>query len=434
MNAPATTKKVTLAARKTAKATKQTGPLKLFDRDGLYLLVAVAGSKTWMLAYRFGDKQMTYKIGPYPQIELDEARDLAHEKRQLLRAGINPRAADEQQKAKNIAAAESTLWATCEAWLEHREGSWALKTGKRARNFLERYVRDDLGKLPVGSVDAGMVFNLISDIAKGRTGKERRAAAPTSALAVRQMLGEVYRFAIGTGRASVNPVSMMKAGDAVKKPRTKNNRSLNPDQLKTLLIAIEGATLSIPVRAAVRLLFLTAVRTNELIGSTWGEFDLDSALWTIPASRMKGREEHVVPLSTQAVSILRDLHRLTGKEAWVFRNYRDPKKHMGNTTLTNMFRRLGFNDEAWFRGHGCRGTFSTWANETGFNRDHIEKQLAHVEKDSVRLAYNSARWLPQRRTMMQQWADTLDSLLAAQAQPQEEEAIHPQGALVQSTA
>ncbi|RZF29968.1 DUF4102 domain-containing protein [Paraburkholderia sp. UYCP14C] len=422
MNTPASPKKPALSARKTAKATAGTGPLKLADRDGLYLLVSVAGSKNWMLAYRFDGKQRTYKVGSYPQIDLDAARDIAHEKRQLVRAGIDPRVHDEQQRAKNIADQESTLWSVCEAWLDHRDGSWAPRTGVRARNFLERYVRDGLGKLPVGLVDAGMVFSLVSDIAKGKTGKERRGNAPTTALAVRQMLGEVFRYAIGTGKATANPVTMMKAGDAVKKPRTRNNRALNLAQLGTLLNAIEGATLSPVVRAAVRLMFLTAVRTNELIGARWTEFDLDGALWTIPASRMKGREEHLVPLSEQAVTLLRDLRKLTGASAWVLPNARDDKRHMGNMSMDNVFVRLGFNGEAWFRGHGARGTFSTWANEADFSSDWVEKQLSHVEKDSVRLAYNAARWLPQRRTMMQRWADTVDSLLAPQAQAQHDPA------------
>lgn len=410
---------------KLIKSTKVLGkPVKLADGDGLYLHLAVAGSATWMLAYRFGERQLAYRIGPHPQIDLDEARDIAHEKRQLLRAGIDPRAHDEQEKAKNIAAQGSTLWSVCEDWLEHRAGTWAPRTETRARNFLERYVRDGLGKLPVASVDAGMVHTLISDIARGRTGKERRAAAPTSALAVRQMLNEVFRFAIGTSRASVNPVAMMKASDAVKRTtKPRHNRALNADQLKVLLTAVEGATLTVPVRAAVRLLFLTAVRTNELIGARWDEIDLDAALWTIPASRMKGRAEHLVPLSSQAVALLRDLRKLTGGGEWVFPNYRDASRHMGNTSLTGMFVRLGCTDEDWFRGHGCRGSFSTWANEHDFNRDHIEKSLAHIEKDTVRLAYNSARWLPQRRVLMQSWANMIDSLLAPQAQPQEREAL-----------
>jgi integrase len=416
MNTTASSKKPALASRKTIKAGAK--PIKIADRDGLYLHVAVAGSKIWMLAYRFGDRQKTYKIGPYPQIDLDEARDIAHERRQLIRAGIDPRKADEQQKAKNVAAQESTLWSTCEAWLDHRHGTWATRTGERARNFLTRYVKNGLGKLPIDSVDAGMVFTLISDIAKGKTGHERRGSAPTTALSVRQMLGEVFRFAIGTGRASVNPVVMMKASDAVKKPKTRNNRALNLDQLRDVLTAVERATLSTTVRSAVRLMFLTAVRTNELIAARWTEIDLDNGLWTIPASRMKSREEHLVPLSNQAVSILRDLHKLTGKQEWVLPNARDDRRHMGNVTMNNVFVRLGFNDDSWFRGHGCRGTFSTWANENDFNRDWVEKQLAHVEKDQGRLAYNAARWLPQRKVMMQRWADTIDTLVAPQQEEQ----------------
>lgn len=411
MSTLATPKKPTISTRKTIKATDR--PIKLSDRDGLYLHVAVAGSKTWHLAYRFDGKQRLYKIGPYPQIDLDEARNIAHDQRKLVATGIDPREHDEQKKLKNQASQQSTLWSVCVDWLEHRDGTWAPRTGERARQFLERYVRDGLGTLPVAAVDAGMIHGLLTGIAKGKikTGKERRAGAPTVALAVRQSLNEVFRFAIGTGRATVNPVAMMKAADAVKRTtKPRHNRALNSGQLRELLLAIDGATLTTITRSAVRLLFLTVVRTGELIGARWAEIDFDGALWTIPPERMKGREEHVVPLSVQAVTLLRDLHRLTGTGEFVFPNYRDATRHMGNTSLNNMFVRLGFIDEQWFRGHGARGTFSTWANEHDFPADHVEKQLAHRERNAVRLAYNSARWLPQRRTMMQEWAHVLDTL------------------------
>lgn len=420
MNASASPKKPTIAARKTIKATDR--PLKLTDRDGLYLHVAVAGSKVWHLAYRFDDKQRVYKIGPYPQIDLDEARDIAHEQRKLVVAGIDPREHAEQKKLKNQASQQSTLWSVCVAWLEHRDGTWAPRTGERARRFLERYVKDGLGQLPVASVDAGMIHNLLTGIAKGtiKTGKERRAGAPTVALAIRQSLNEVFRFAIGTGRATVNPVTMMRAADSVKRTtRPRHNRALNAGQLRELLVAVDGATLTTITRAAVRLLFLTAVRTGELIGARWTEIDLETALWTIPPHRMKGREEHVVPLSVQAVALLRDLHQLTGTGGYVFPNYRDDKQHMGNTSLTSLFVRLGFVGDKWFRGHGVRGTFSTWANELDIPADHVERSLAHRERNAVRLAYNSARWLPQRRALMQRWADALDALAVPEQDEQE---------------
>lgn len=402
----------TISARHKAKATPETGPIKISDRDGLYLRVAVNGSKTWHLAYSFGGKQRTYRIGDYPMVDLDDARDIAHDRRKLIAAGIDPAMHDEHQRIKNITAAADTLWSICESWLDHRAGTWSKRTGDRARQFLERYVRDGLGKLPIRDINAGHVHDLLTGIAKGkiRTGKERREGAPSVALAVRQMLNEVWRHAIGTARAKENPVAMMRAGDVVKKPKTKHNKALNDVELRRILQAVEGATLLPNSRAAVRLLFLTAVRTGELIAARWSEFNFDDGVWSIPAERMKSRLPHVVPLSVQAVRILREHKLMTGGSEWVFPNYRDGKRHMGNTTLNNVFVRLGFVDDAWFRGHGCRGSFSTWANENDWPVDHVERSLAHVERNAVRASYNAARWLPQRRALMQAWADHLDSV------------------------
>ena len=403
----------TIAQRKTAKATPATGPLKISDSNGLYLHCAVSGSKTWMLAYRFNEKQKFYKVGPYPTLDIDDARDIAREKRKLLRAGIDPTDHDEQTRARNQRTQACTLNTIADEWFTEQETRWVATTTQKILNSYNTYARNGLGRLPIAMVDAAMIHTLIRGIAKRTraTGNEIKATgAPHVALRLRQALDAIFRYAIGTGRATINPVAMMRTRDAIKLPKARHNRALTKDELREVLRKLRDASMYRSTRCAIFFMLRTGARTSEVVNATWDEFDLDEALWSVPAERMKNRHPHLVPLSHQIVSMLRDLYRHTGHQQWVFLGRKG--QPLCDESPNAVFKRIGLDGDDWFRGHGSRGTFATILAEEGkHSAEVVEKQLAHVQQNKVRLAYtHSAKFLAQRRALMQSWSDMFEEL------------------------
>lgn len=397
-------------------------PYKLADTARLYLLVSKAGSKHWKWNYRLDGKDCTYSIGEYPQIGLAQARSLRDEARKIVEQGIHPLQHKKIQQAKFKHEIATTFWGVAEEWIEHRRASWSPTYAKQVESTMGRYIKDgSIGLLPIKQITAVEIFELITGVAKrkSRKGAERRDEAPNLARLLRQWCSGVFRHAIVSGRAETNPVAALAAGDMVTRPKVKHNRALTPDELRSLLIALHDFGGMRSTGIAIELLMLTFVRTAELRQAEWSEFDLDNKKWVIPAGRMKIKDagDHLVPLSSQAVELLKELRNICGKTApghrqWLFRNIRNTDDCMSATTINRALERMGFNgkDSIGFSAHGFRGTASTLLHEMKYRPEVIELQLAHKERNSVKAAYNNAQHIPERVTMMQHWADYLDGL------------------------
>ena len=371
-------------------------PYKLFDERGLYLLVTPTGNRLWRLRYRMGALEKLLALGAYPDVPLKRAREKRDEARKLIADGIDPNA---RRKAERSAQAE-TFEAVANEWLELHKSSLAPETipmlGTRLRSFLYPYI----GSRPVADIRAQELLAVLRRIeARGRHETAHR---------VRALAGRVLRYAVATGRAPHDVAADLK--DALAPVKSKNFASVtDPRRVGELLRAIHGYG-GHPVTAlALKLAPLVIVRPGELRAAEWSEFDLENADWRIPAARMKMREPHVVPLSRQALAILRELQPLARGGRYLFPSLRTRDRPMSDNTINAALRRLGYTSEEQ-TGHGFRSMASTLLNEQGFPPDVIELQLAHAERSKVRAAYNKAQRLPERRKMMQAWADYLEGL------------------------
>jgi integrase len=371
-------------------------PYKLFDERGLYLLVTPTGNRLWRLRYRMGALEKLLALGAYPDVPLKRAREKRDEARKLIADGIDPNA---KRKAERSAQAE-TFEAVANEWLELHKSSLAPETismlGTRLRSFLYPYI----GSRPVAVITAQELLAALRRIeARGRHETAHR---------VRALAGRVLRYAVATGRAPHDVAADLK--DALAPVKSKNFASVtDPRRVGELMQAIHGYS-GHPVTAlALKLAPLVFVRPGELRAAEWSEFDLENADWRIPAARMKMGEPHVVPLSRQALAILRELQPLARGGRYLFPSLRTRDRPMSDNTINAALRRLGYSSEEQ-TGHGFRSMASTLLNEQGFPPDVIELQLAHAERNKVRAAYNKAQRFPERRKMMQAWADYLESL------------------------
>ena len=371
-------------------------PYKLFDERGLYLLVTPTGNRLWRLRYRMGALEKLLALGAYPDVPLKRAREKRDEARKLIADGIDPNA---RRKAERSAQAE-TFEAVANEWLELHKSSLAPETipmlGTRLRSFLYPYI----GSRPVADIRAQELLAVLRRIeARGRHETAHR---------VRALAGRVLRYAVATGRAPHDVAADLK--DALAPVKSKNFASVtDPRRVGELMRAIHGYG-GHPVTAlALKLAPLVFVRPGELRAAEWSEFDLENADWRIPAARMKMGEPHVVPLSRQALAILRELQPLARGGRYLFPSLRTRDRPMSDNTINAALRRLGYTSEEQ-TGHGFRSMASTLLNEQGFPPDVIELQLAHAERNKVRAAYNKAQRLPERRKMMQAWADYLEGL------------------------
>ena len=374
-------------------------PYKLSDEKGLYLLVTLAG-KYWRYDYRFADKRKTLAIGVYPEVTLAEARDKRDKARKLLAELIDPGAHKKATKQSITLGGENSFEIVAREWFSKFEPGWAKNHSTKIIRRLEQNIFPWLGSKPVGEITAPDLLTTLRRM-------EGRGAIETAHRA-QQNCGQIFRYAIATGRAARDPAADLRG--ALPPTRQKHHATItDPKAIGELLRAIDGYQGTLVGRCAMQLAPLVFVRPGELRKAEWSEFDLDSAEWRIPAKRMKMREQHTVPLSSQATSILRELHALTGNNRYVFPGARTNGRPMSENTVNAGLRRLGYTN-ADMTGHGFRSMASTLLNEKGWNRDAIERQLAHAERDTVRAAYNYAEHLPERIKMMQAWSDYLDSL------------------------
>jgi integrase len=389
-----------LSDAKVRNAKPRTKPYKLTDGEGLFLVIMPSGSKYWRLRYFIADKEKALALGVYPEVTLADARDRRAQARKVLAAGSDP--GEEKKEAKRLVAFKSanTFETVAREWLEKRKHAWAPITTEVKLGRLERHVLPKLGKRPIADITPPEVLAMLRVVEdKGTLDTARRAM---------QLCGQIFMYAIATGRAERNPVPDLRG--ALKTPVVKHRAFLMASELPAYLKKLDVYDGSPQTKLALRLLLLTFVRTVELRGAQWTEIDWDQAEWRIPAERMKMRELHIVPLSTQAIAALRQLEKLSGKRQYVFPNEHNPATFMSENTMLFALYRMGYHSRA--TAHGFRSTASTVLNEHGFRADVIERQLAHSERNAVRAAYNYAQYLRDRRKMMQWWADYLDEAAA----------------------
>lgn len=374
-------------------------PHKMYDGGGLYLLVHPNGSRYWRLKYRHAGKERLLAVGVYPEVSLAEARNRAAEARKLVKAGLDPVHHRRVQLASSAAESAQTFKAMAEEWLATRAGAWSPSYAEGVRAALAANLYPQIGGMPIRQITVPIMREALLPM-------ERRGTLVALAK-TRMWASGVFRYAIATGRAEQDPAAPLRGTFKTRKP--KNFPALTKaDELGQLLIAIDSYDGSVVTRLALKLLALTFVRTTELRGAEWSEFDLDNATWTIGAERMKMRVPHVVPLSRQALKVLKEIKALTGNSRFVFPNERRPQLPMSENTVLYALYRLGYHGRA--TGHGFRASASTLLNELGFDADVIERQLAHQERNKVRAAYHRAEYLSDRREMMQRWADCLEEL------------------------
>lgn len=339
-------------------------------------------------------------LGVYPDVGLADARDKREAARKLVAAGVDP---TEHRKAVKVALVESTedtFEAIAREWFGSFSKHWVPGHADKVIRRLELNVFPCIGARPIKAITAPELLAVLRRV-------EARGANETAHRAL-QVCGRVFRFAVATGRAERDPSRDL--GGALAPTKEKHLASItDPEEVGALLRAIDAYDGSWITRCALRLAPLVFVRPGELRAAQWAEFDFEKAEWRIPATRMKMRVQHVVPLSTQAIAVLQDLQQLTGRFALAFPGVRSRFRPMSENTVTAALRRMGYSGQD-MTGHGFRSMASTLLNEQGWNRDAIERQLAHGERDAVRAAYNYAQHLPERRRMMQAWADYLDQL------------------------
>lgn len=372
-------------------------PVKLTDGGGLYLEVTPSGGKHWRYRFRLNGKENIYAIGEYPDIKAAEARRLRDEAKALVKQGTNPTQARKLKKLEVQYENAQTFKAVAEEWFADKSRPWSDGYRQSVRTILDNDLYPHLGSLPIKSITTPIAHQTIKRV-------EARGAA-TRAILARQIVGNVFKLAVITSRADYDIAEPLKG--QIARRRVEHRRHLERADIGDFLRRLEDYTGHRQTVIALRLLLMTAVRPGELCNATWNEFDLDNVEWRIPAARMKMKRLHVVPLARQAVELLRELQTINGHEKHLFPVQGTKAGTMPLATLRNAINKIGYKDR--FNPHGSRGTFSTVLNEKGYRPDIIERQLAHAEKNAVRAAYHHAEYLPERKAMMQDWADMLDA-------------------------
>lgn len=377
---------------------------KLTDGHGLYLSVTPNGSKLWRYRYRLDGKENLFAIGEYPTISLTDARKARDAAQALVKQGLNPSHARRAEIKSVVAENQNTFQAVAREWMEHSADDWSDGYRRQVETFMQRDVLPKLGNVPIRAITAAHVLDVLHTVEK--------RGAPSIAVLIRQWCGQIFRYAVATARADFDPSAALRG--ALKRRRVRHHPPLGRDEMPRFLARLNRYGGYRPTVIAIRLLMLTFVRTVELRKAKWAEFDFASATWRVPAERMKMRkamlagETHIVPLSRQAMALLEELRTFTGGQPFLFPNMRTPQECMTATTINRALERMGYAGQ--FSAHGFRSTASTLLHEMGWRADVIERQLAHAERNKVRAAYNHAEYLPERREMMQAWADWIDTL------------------------
>lgn len=371
---------------------------KLSDGGGLYLLINPNGSRYWRLKYRFAGKEKLLAVGVYPEVTLAKARSSREEAKKLLSEGKDPAQERKMDKLSRQIEVESSFEAIAREWHKRRFDNWSVSYREEMMRTFEKDVFPFIGHRPIKDIKPLELLDVLSKLEeRGATEKARK---------VRQRCGEVWKYAVITGRADYNPAPDL--ASALVPHEKEHYAFLTKEELPDFLSTLETYSGSILVKIAMKLTMLTGVRPGELRKAEWSEFDFEKCLWNVPKERMKMKRPHMVPLSRQVLVLLNQLRPITSINSLLFPGRNDPKKPMSDMALTVLVRRLGYAGRV--TGHGFRHTMSTILHEQGFNSAWIELQLAHVDKNSIRGTYNHAQYLDGRREMMQWYADYLDSL------------------------
>lgn len=394
---------LTDTAIRKAKTTAKT--LRMFDGGGLYLELSPTGGKWWRLKYRHSSKEKRLSLGTYPDTSLADARAKRDAARKLLAAGVDPGEQRKAQKAAGVERAANSFEVIAREWLQKQSSKLAPVTHTKAMALFETWAFPWIGARPIAEITPRVLLESVLR-------RVESAGKLETVHRLKQRCGQVFRYAIATGRAERDPTPDLRGALETHTPRN-HSAVTDPAKIGDLLRAMDGYQGAFVTCCALRLTPLVFVRPGELRRAEWAEFDLDGAhpQWCIPAEKMKMDAPHIVPLSAQAVAILRELHPLTCGGQYVFHGVHSRARPMSENTVNVALRRLGYSGSE-IVAHGFRSMASTLLNEQGWPPDVIERQLAHAERNEVRRAYNRAKHLPERRKMMQAWADYLDGLRA----------------------
>jgi integrase len=373
---------------------------RLTDGLGMYLEVTAAGGKYWRMKYRHAAKEKRLALGVYPEVTLAEARKRRDKARDALAQGEDPAQLKREAKLKRALMDATTFEAVARQWWAHWSGPRSPRHAEYVIRRLEADVFPALGARPLANITAPQLLAMAKGI-------EARGALDIAKRAL-QTCGQIMRYAVAHGLIERNPAADVRPSDALKSRKKENYARLDAKEVPELLRKIEAYQGSTYTRLAMKLMAYTFVRTGELIGARWAEFDLEAAEWRIPAERMKMRTPHIVPLAPQAVEVLQALQTVSGGRALLFPGERDHERPMSNNTILAALKRMGYAGR--MTGHGFRGLASTILHEQGYPHHIIELQLAHQERDQVAAAYNHATYLRERRAMLKAWADHLDKL------------------------
>jgi integrase len=383
------------------KAKAKDKAYRMGDTGGLYLWITPAGGKLWRWKYRHEKEEKLMSFGKYPDVSLALAREWHGAARKLLATGIDPMAQRKVEKTAQMASSANSFQSIASLWVEHWQDGKSPRHVEYVKRRMEVDILPCLGARPIAEIEAPELVAMTKTI-------EERGAHDIAKRAL-ETTGQVFRFAIAHGHAKHNPASEIRPSDILKSTRKINYARIDAKELSSLLKAIELYKGTAVTRLAMKLMAMTFVRTSELIGAKWAEFDLEAARWDIPAARMKMRTPHIVPLASQAIEVLEMLRTLTGESEWLFPGDRSAAKPMSNNTILKALERMGYKGR--MTGHGFRGLASTVLHEKGCAHEHIELQLAHAPRNAVSAAYNHALYLEPRAKMMQDWADFLESTL-----------------------
>ncbi|MDE1475499.1 tyrosine-type recombinase/integrase [Xenorhabdus bovienii] len=387
-----------LTARQIETAKPQDKDFKLSDGGGMYLLIKVNGSKYWRLKYRIAGKEKLLAIGTFPLISLAEARKKRDEAKKLMAEGIDPNQDKKQKKLAAQGEINNTFENITREWYSKRVDRWSASYAEEMMETFEKDVFPYIGKRPIAEIKPMELMAVLSRINdRGATEKLRK---------VRQRCGEVWKYAIITGRAEYNPAPDL--ASAFITPKKTHYAFLMTNELTEFFKALNAYTGSFMVKMGMRLQMITGVRPGELRKAEWSEIDFQKSQWEIPAEKMKMRRPHIVPLSQQAVDILEQMKPITGQGKYLFPGRINQSQPMSEMALSVLIRRIGYAGRV--TGHGFRHTMSTILHEQGYNTAWIETQLAHVDKNSIRGTYNHAQYLDGRREMLQWYADYMETL------------------------
>lgn len=378
------------------KAKPKEKQYKLSDGRGMYLIVAPRGGRYWRLDYRFNGKRQTLSLGTFPSTSLKEARRKCANTKSLIEDGIDP---SHQRKIK-LAGDKDSFEAVAKEWYGKYRSQWTDNHATTTLRRIEANLFPWLGSRPIAVIEPLEILQTLRRI-------EKRGSLET-AHRVQQIASRIFRYAVATGQCTQDPTTDLKG--ALPPTRSTHFPTItDPTEIGALLRTIDGYQGSPITQFALQMAPLVFVRPGELRHCEWAEIRTDEATWRIPSTKMKMRRDHIVPLSRQALSILEELQPLTGSGIYAFPSARSATRPMSENTINGALRRLGYTTDE-FTGHGFRSMASTILNENSWNRDAIERQLAHVDNNSIRATYNYAEHLEERRRMMQWWADYLDTL------------------------